>query len=148
MWVLLLYMWGRILFLATRKLVCPLWGAKPARFCSQYQVWEDSGCSPTSARDAPRSYFISPWSKHVMVVVHSCLLQGLIKYEWGASLADVGLHLESSHTWYWEQNRAGLAPQSGQTSLQVARNKILPHNIHYNIIFYAKLFNHIACVCG
>ena len=37
------------------------------------------------------------------------------------------LHPESSHTRPWEQNHTGLAPQSGQTSLQVARNKILPH---------------------
>ena len=29
------FLWGRNLFLATRKLVCPLWGAKPARFCPQ-----------------------------------------------------------------------------------------------------------------
>ena len=29
------FLWGRILYLATRKLVCPLWGAKLARFCSQ-----------------------------------------------------------------------------------------------------------------
>ena len=30
---------GRILF-QPRKLVCPLWGAKPVRFCSQYRVWK------------------------------------------------------------------------------------------------------------
>ena len=33
------FLLGSILFLTRRKLVCPLWGAKPARFCSQYQVW-------------------------------------------------------------------------------------------------------------
>ena len=51
-----------------------------------------------------------------VVVVHSCLRQALIKHEWGAFLADVGLHPESSHTCHWEQNSAGLTPQSGQTA--------------------------------
>ena len=44
--------------------VCPLWGAKLARFFSQGRVWEDSGCSPTSARDAPHSCLRSTWHKH------------------------------------------------------------------------------------
>ena len=62
-----------------------------------------------------------------VVVVHSCLCQALIRHEWGASLADVGLHSKSPHV-TWEQNCAGLAPQSEQTSLRVAKNKILPHS--------------------
>ena len=62
-----------------------------------------------------------------VVVVHSCLCQALIRHEWGASLADVRLHSKSSHV-AWGQNHAGLSPQSGQTSLRVARNKILPHS--------------------
>ena len=32
-----------------------------------------------------------------VVVVHSCLRHALIRHEWGASLADVGLHSKSSH---------------------------------------------------
>ena len=60
-------------------------------------------------------------------VVVVCLYQALIRHEWGASLADVGLHSKSSHV-ACEQNRVGLAPQSGQISLRVARNKFLPHN--------------------
>ena len=49
--------------MATRKLVCSLWGAKPTRFCSQ-ATWEDFECSPTSAREAPYSCFISAWHKY------------------------------------------------------------------------------------
>ena len=77
--------------------------------------------------------FCYPWRARLyhyytcVVVVHSCLCQALIRHEWGASLADVGLHSKSSHV-AWEQNRAGLAPQSGQTSLRVIMKKILPHN--------------------
>ena len=33
-----LCVWGRILFHALQA-VCPLWGANPVMFCSQYQVW-------------------------------------------------------------------------------------------------------------
>ena len=73
-------------------------------------------------------------STYCVVVVHSCLYRALIKHEWGASLADVGLHSKSSHV-AWEQNRAGLAPQSGHTSLRVARNKILPHIYIYIYIY-------------
>ena len=47
-----------ILVLAIRKLVCPLWGAKPARFCPQVS-WEDFECSPTLAREAPHSCLTS-----------------------------------------------------------------------------------------
>ena len=57
------FLWGRILFLTTRKLVCPLWWAKPARFCSQ-ATWEDFECNPTSTREAPHSCLISTWHKH------------------------------------------------------------------------------------
>ena len=93
-------LWGRILFLATRKLVCPLWRVKPARFCSQ-ATWEDFECSPTSAREAPHSCLISVWHKHECIIttimVHSCLCQALIRHEWDASLADVGLHSKSQN---------------------------------------------------
>ena len=71
------------------RAIYPLWGANPARFCSQGQVWEDSECSPTSARDAPHSCLISAWHKHECTTT---------THVWGASLADVGLHLESSYT--------------------------------------------------
>ena len=36
---------GRILFHALQP-VCPLWGAKPARFCSQYRVCPLWGAKP------------------------------------------------------------------------------------------------------
>ena len=87
----------------------------PARFCYPFK----GHASTTTTR---------------VVVVHSCLCQALIKHKWSASLADVGLHSKSSHV-AWEQNCVGLAPQSGQTSLRVVRNKILPH---LNIVI--KLF--------
>ena len=51
------------MFLTRRKLVCLLWGAKPARFCPQ-ATWEDFECSPISAREAPHSCLISAWRKH------------------------------------------------------------------------------------
>jgi len=51
-------------FSPAAQAVCPLWGAKPAWFCSQYQVWEDSGCCLTSARDTTHSCLISAWRKH------------------------------------------------------------------------------------
>ena len=73
--------------------------------------------------------------------VHSCLCQTLIRHEWGASFANVELHSKSSHI-AWEQNRAGLAPQSGQTSLRVAMNKILPHKRHLQEIIML-LFIHL-----
>ena len=41
--------------------LCPLWGAKPARFCPCPRVWEDFECSPTSIREAPHACLISPW---------------------------------------------------------------------------------------
>ena len=48
---------------------CPLWGAKPARFCSQAtwvssssltHFWEAFGFYPTLVRDKPHSCLISP----------------------------------------------------------------------------------------
>ena len=69
--------------------------------------------------------YLYVWGRN-LVVVHSCLCQALIKHEWGVSLADVGLHSKSSYV-AWGQNLAGLAPQRGQTSLRVAKNKFLPH---------------------
>ena len=58
-----------------------------------------------------------------VVVVHSCLLQGLIRHEWDASLANVGQNPKASQKWVepeeethiaLEQNLAGLAPQRWQ----------------------------------
>ena len=43
--------------------------------------------SPTSARNAPHSWFISPWSYHECTTT----TQGLINHEWSASPTDVGL---------------------------------------------------------
>ena len=77
----------------------------------------------------PYKCLAQAWVYHYhtcVVVVHSCLCQTLIRQEWGASLANMGLHSKFSHV-TWEQNHEGLTPQSGQTSLRVARNKILPH---------------------
>ena len=52
--------------------ICPLWRAKPARFCSQAtwvsssgstHFWEAFGFCPTSARNAPHACLISSWAK-------------------------------------------------------------------------------------
>ena len=51
----------------------------------------------------PQSEQYSWWASSLksaflcVVVVHSCLCQVLIRHEWGASLADVGLHSKFSH---------------------------------------------------
>ena len=58
-----------------------------------------------------------------VVVVHHAFAQELIRHAWGAFLVDVGQNPKASQKWVkpeeethvaWEQNRAGLAPQSGQ----------------------------------
>ena len=58
-----------------------------------------------------------------VVVVHHAFAQDLIRQAWGAFLADVGQNPKASQKWVeleeetrvsWEQNRVGLAPQSGQ----------------------------------
>ena len=119
--------------------ICPLWGAKPTRFCSQLtrvssssstHFWEAFGFCPTSARNAPHACLISSWA--CVVVVHHAFAQELIRHAWGAFLADVGQNPKTSQKWVepeeetrvgWEQNCAGLAPQSGQ--IAYARNP--PH---------------------
>ena len=142
---------GRILFLATRKLVCSLWGAKPAWFCFVVVVHlclcqalirhEWSASLPDVGLHSNSSHVAWEQNCAGFCGVHSCLCQALIRHEWGASLADVELHSKSSHI-AWEQNRAGLAPQSGQTSLRVARNKTLPHKRHLQEIIML-LFIHL-----
>ena len=74
-----LFLQGRILFQPLQA-YCPLWGAKPARFWFSVPSMEvldfhlrPRAClvailawhfCPTSARDAPHSWLISPWSNH------------------------------------------------------------------------------------
>ena len=59
----------------------------------------------------------------LVVVVHSCKLQGHIKHEWEGYLGDVGQRCKAKKSWRsWTptpswQIREGLAPQSGQTLL-------------------------------
>ena len=71
---------------------------------------------------------------HCVVVVHSWLLQGLISYEWGTSLADVGQRCQAKmairqspwpevkilnfHTRYWETKSCGLDSPKKTISLQ------------------------------
>ena len=103
-------------------------------------VWE---CGSGTLMLVPRAY--KAWVGRIscrcgsVVVVHSCFYQAFIKHEWGASLADVGLHSKSSYTWYWEQNRMGLTFQIGQTSLRMVKKKILPNNfLKNNELFLSK----------
>ena len=135
-----MFVWGRILFLATRKLVCPLWGAKPAWFCSQGRVWENSRCSPTSAREAPHSCLISAWHKHECTPqkpAQFCSQATWEEFECSPTSGREALHSCLISAWHkhkctttTKQNHAGLAPQSEQTSFRVAKNKILPRISH------------------
>ena len=57
---------------------------------------------PTTSPWACEAFYVNKHAEQVqgklrLVVVHSCLRQVLIRHEWGASLADVGLHSKSSH---------------------------------------------------
>ena len=56
-------------------------------------------------------------------VVHSCKLQGHIKYKWEGYLGDVGLsrYPSTRHPTPLWQNREGLAPQSGQNYLMAGQ---------------------------
>ena len=90
-----------------------------------------------------------PSLTHVWVV-HHALLQGLIRYAWGASLTDVGLQgcgvkgykaspwpedpsIQGSHTRGRGKIRAGLAPQNGQWA-ECAREKSLTLSFMHNFI--------------
>ena len=130
---------GRVLFLATRKLVYPFWGAKPARFCSQ-AIWEDFECSSTSAREAPHSCLISAWHKHECTPqkpAQFCSQATWEEFECSPTSGREALHSCLISAWHkhkctttTKQNHAGLAPQSEQTSFRVAKNKILPRFSH------------------
>ena len=61
--------------------ICPLWGAKPTRFCfqptrvsssSSTHFWEAFGFCPTSARNAPHACLISSWAKAWCITTHTC----------------------------------------------------------------------------
>ena len=101
---------------------CPLWGGvglacpRPdthtillplckARLYHYYTVWEDSGCSPTSAREAPHSCLISAWRKHECITTTHASLR----------TKPCGL---------------GSLKRTNKTSLRVARNKMLPHSYY------------------
>ena len=83
-------------------------------------------CSSGTPCLCPRAYKAcvgcSLWILCV-VVVHHAFAQELIRHAWGAFLVDVRQNPKASQKWVklveethiaWEQNRAGLAPQSGQ----------------------------------
>ena len=54
---------------------------------------------------------------------------------------DVGLHPESSHTHPWEQNRAGLTPQSGRTACVVGEKSPYTLNIQSCVrLMYTVLY--------
>ena len=100
---------------------CPLWRFSPQAKglpCSRYWLDPRTVLLPTPECKARLYHYYT-----YVVVVHHAFAQGLIRHAWGAFLADVGQNPKASQKLVepeeethvaWEQNRVGLAPQSGQ----------------------------------